>query len=134
MKTANLLSLGVCAVLLVPAATNAQVTWTATTTANPSTIAGGPWTLAQGGPYTQNNGTTTAGGPFNGSTPYCANGVPIVNPPTTVNTTSPYYFPFVAGSGLNLQGYFDYRPRNVNEAVVGAISADGGRTWTFEDQ
>ena len=46
----------------------------------------------------------------------------------------PFYFPFVSGRGLNLQGYFDYRPRNINEAVVAATSADGGKTWTFEQQ
>ena len=135
MKKRDLLYVAVCANLLLPAALNAQVSWTAATSANPSTIAGGPWMLVQGGPYTENgSGTTTAGGPFDGSTPYCSNGAPIANPTAIVNTMAPYYFPFVAGSGLNLQGYFDYRPRNVNEAVVAAISADGGKTWTFENQ
>jgi hypothetical protein len=138
MKNTRLLILGVCAAVIVPAI-SAQVTWTATSTPNPATIAGGPWTLIQGGPYSppSNTGTTTAGGPFDGSTPYCtegATGVPIVNPTSTLNTASPYYFPFVAGSGLSLQGYFDYRPRNVNEAIVAAVSADGGNTWTFENQ
>ncbi len=134
MKNTRLLILGVCAAVLVPAM-NAQVTWTATTPATQTTIAGGPWTLAQGGPYTENgSGTTTAGGPFDGTIPYCSSGVPILNSPATVNPTSPYYFPFVAGSGLNLEGYFDYRPRNVNEAIVAAVSADGGQTWTFENQ
>jgi len=33
-----------------------------------------------------------------------------------------------------LQGYFDYRPRNVNEAPVAATSSDGGNTWNFEQQ
>jgi hypothetical protein len=136
MKNFNLLTVGVCAALFAPAAINAQTTWTATTTANPTTIAGGPWTLAQGGPYTPSNSTgpTTAGGPFDGATPYCSIGVPIVNPSATVNSMSPYYYPFVTGTGLNLQGYFDYRPRNVNEAVVAAVSADGGQTWTFQNQ
>lgn len=134
MNYTRLLILGVCAAMLVPAM-HSQVTWTATTSATQTTIAGGPWTLAQGGPYTENgSGTTTAGGPFDGTIPYCSNGVPIQNSLTTVNPTSPYYFPFVAGSGLNLQGYFDYRPRNVNEAIVAAVSSDGGQTWTFEDQ
>ena len=133
MKNIRLLMLGVCAAVLVPAM-NAQTTWTATTAATQTTIAGGPWTLAQGGPYTVVAGSTTAGGPFDGAIPYCANGVPILNSLTTVNPASPYYFPFVAGSGLNLQGYFDYRPRNVNEAIVAAVSADGGQTWTFQNQ
>ncbi len=134
MKYPRLLILGACAAVLVPAV-NAQVNWTATTPAAPTSIAGGPWTLAQGGPYTEDGtGTTTSGGPFDGTIPYCSAGVPIVNSATTVNPTSPYYFPFVAGRGLSLQGYFDYRPRNVNEAIVSAISADGGNTWTFENQ
>jgi hypothetical protein len=133
MNNTRLLILGVCAAVLVPAV-NAQVTWTATTPATQTTIAGGSWTLAQGGPYTEVAGSTTAGGPFDGTIPYCSGGVPILNSLTAVNPTSPYYFPFVAGSGLNLQGYFDYRPRNVNEAIVAAISADGGQTWTFENQ
>jgi hypothetical protein len=133
MKNTRLLILGACAAVLVSAA-NAQVTWTATSSPTQTTIAGGPWTLVQGGPYTEVAGTTTVGGPFDGTIPYCSNGVPILNSPTTVNPTSPYYFPFVAGSGLNLQGYFDYRPRNVNEAIVSAVSADGGQTWTFENQ
>jgi hypothetical protein len=138
MKNSPLLSLAIWAAVIVPSL-SAQVTWTATSSAAPATIAGGPWTLAQGGPYSpvSNTGSTTAGGPFDGSTPYCtdgATGVPIVNSPSTINTASPYYFPFVAGSGSNLQGYFDYRPRNVNEAIVAASSADGGQTWHFQNQ
>ena len=102
---------------------NAQtVTWTATSSPVQSTLAGGPWTLSQGA----NPDTTycTAGG----------TGVPIVNPPTTVNTMNPFYFPFVTGSGNNLQGYFDYRPDAIDEAIVAAKSADGGQTWTFQQQ
>jgi len=44
----------------------------------------------------------------------------------------PYYVPLVTGRGSNLQGYFDYRPRNVDEAAVAATSTDGGNTWNFE--
>ena len=40
----------------------------------------------------------------------------------------------VTGRGSLLQGYFDYRPRNVNEAAVAATSSDGGNTWIFEQQ
>ncbi len=134
----QLLTLGVCAALCVsaPASEPANVTWTLNGSApTTATLAGGPWLLPQGGPYVEDStGTTTSGGPFDGSTPYCSNGVPIVNPLTTVNTMQPFYFPFVLGRGLNLQGYFDYRPRNVNEAVLAATSADGGKTWTFEQQ
>jgi hypothetical protein len=105
---------------------NAQiVTWTATgspSTPVQSTLAGGPWTLSQGA---------------NPDTTYCTSGgigVPIVNPPTTVNTMNPFYFPFVTGTGNNLQGYFDYRPDAIDEAIAAAKSSDGGRTWTFQQQ
>ena len=55
-----------------------------------------------------------------------------MNPATVVNTFNPYYFPFVVGSGQSLKGYFDYRPKNINEAVVAATSTDAGQTWTFQ--
>jgi len=101
---------------------NAQVvTWTATSSPVQSTLAGGPWTLNQGAP----------------DTTYCTEGgtgTPIVNPTATVNTMNPFYFPFVTGAGNNLQGYFDYRPDAINEAIVAAKSADGGQTWTFQQQ
>jgi hypothetical protein len=137
------LTLGLCAAMLTSAPAGAQVTWTATTSPVQTTLAGGPWLLPQGGPYVETAGTTTSGGPFNGTTPYCtpggavsaaSGGTPIVNPSTTVNTMQPFYFPFVAGRGTSLQGYFDYRPRNVNEAIVAATSADGGLTWHFQQQ
>ena len=106
-----------------PSLVNAQiVTWTATSTPVQSTLAGGPWTLSQGA---------------NPDTTYCTSGgtgVPIVNPTTTVNLMNPFYFPFVTGSGNNLQGYFDYRPDAINEAIIAAKSADGGLTWTFQQQ
>jgi hypothetical protein len=137
----ELLKLGVCAALFVAAPVNAQqiATWTnATPGGVPTipTISGGPWTLAQGGPYTpaSNTGTTTSGGPVSGTTPYCNAGTPIVNSPSTVNPMQPYYVPQVTGRGQLLQGYFDYRPRNVNEAAVAATSSDGGNTWTFQQQ
>jgi len=98
------------------------VTWSATSSPVQSTLAGGPWTLSQGS---------------NPDTTYCTSGgtgVPIVNSSTTVNTMNPFYFPFVTGSGNNLQGYFDYRPDSIDEAIVAANSTDGGKTWTFQQQ
>src|ERR1700689_2436966 len=106
-----------------PSSVNAQiVTWTAASSPVQSTLAGGPWTLSQGA---------------NPDTTYCRSGgigFPIVNPSTTVNTMNPFYFPFVTGSGNNLQGYFDYRPDAINEAILAAKSSDGGQTWTFQQQ
>jgi hypothetical protein len=97
------------------------VTWTATSVPVQSTIAGGPWTLNEGAPPSS---YCTSGG----------TGVPIVNPAFTVNTMNPFYFPFVTGRGNNLQGYFDYRPDAIDEAIIAANSADGGLTWQFQQQ
>jgi hypothetical protein len=90
----------------------------------PSTVAikNGPWTLEQSGAA---NGLKTAG--------YCTTaGAQIGNPGT--ERMEPYYFPFITGSGLNLQGYFDWRPKDTDEAVVAASSTDGGATWIFQDK
>ncbi len=129
------LALCVCTTLCAPimvgtsAAQNAQ--WSATSSPVQSTIAGGPWTLGQGG-------TSTGGGAYNGPTPYCnpggaSGGTPLINASSTVNTFNPYYFPFVVGSGQNVKGYFDYRPKDINEAVVAATSTNAGQTWTFQE-
>jgi hypothetical protein len=104
--------------------------WSATSSPIQATIAGGPWTLSQGG-------TSTKGGAYDGPIPYCnpgnsAGGTELVNGPGVVNTFNPYYFPFVVGSGQNVKGYFDYRPKNINEAVVAATSTNAGQTWTFQ--
>jgi len=108
-----------------------SATWTATSPAVQATIAGGPWTLGQGG-------SSTSGGAYDGTTPYCtpgksSGGTALVNPTSTVNTFNPYYFPFVVGSGQNVKGYFDYRPKNINEAVVAATSTNAGQSWTFQE-
>jgi hypothetical protein len=46
----------------------------------------------------------------------------------------PYYFPFVRRHGDILEGFFDYRPRNQQEAVVEAISTDWGASWIFKGE
>jgi hypothetical protein len=33
-----------------------------------------------------------------------------------------------------LQGLFDWRPKDTDEGVTAAVSADGGRTWTFQQK
>lgn len=98
-----------------------QNSWTAATAPVEAKITGGPWTLGQG--------PTTKTLPSVG---YCVNGVPQSN--TDTNLMQPYYYPFVTGNGKNLQGYFDYRVKDSNEAVVAANSKDGGLTWTFQNQ
>jgi hypothetical protein len=46
----------------------------------------------------------------------------------------PYYFPFVRRNGDVLEGFFDYRPRNQQEAMVAAISTDWGVSWRFKGE
>jgi hypothetical protein len=46
----------------------------------------------------------------------------------------PYYFPFVRNNGEYLEGFFDYRPRNEQEATVAAISFDWGKRWIFDGE
>ena len=99
-----------------------STTWTLTTAPSTVAIKNGPWTLEQSGAA---NGLKSAG--------YCTiAGVQIGNPGT--ERMSPYYFPFITGSGLNLEGYFDWRPKDIDEGVVAASSADGGDTWIFQDK
>ena len=128
------LALSVSMALLAPglvATSWAQnASWTAASTPIQATIAGGPWTLGQGG-------AKTTGGAYDGPIPYCTpgnsgGGTPLMNPTSVVNTFNPYYFPWVVGSGQNVKGYFDYRPKNINEAIVEAVSTNAGQTWTFQ--
>ena len=86
-----------------------------------SYITGGPWTLEQSGAAV---GLKSAG--------YCKNGVQVPNPAT--QRMEPYYFPFITGTGKHLQGYFDYRPKDIDEAVAAAWSDDAGHTWTFQQK
>jgi hypothetical protein len=134
------LALCVSAALFAPALVGTSaaqnVQWTATTSPIQATIAGGPWTLGQGGAPSVNGGLKS-GGAYDGPTPYCTpgnsgGGTPLMNSTSVVNTFNPYYFPWVVGSGQNVKGYFDYRPKDVNEAVVEAISSNAGQTWTFQ--
>ena len=113
----------VAMLVLLATAVSAQSanTWTAESVPVQSHITGGPWTLEQTG---ASNAAPSAG--------YCVSGVPQLNPGT--ERMAPYYFPFVTGSGKNLHGIFDYRPRSNNEAVVAASSTDGGLTWHFEQK
>lgn len=85
-------------------------------------VIGGPWTLEQSGAAV---GLKSAG--------YCdASGNQVPNP--GIQRMQPYYFPFITGQGLHLQGYFDYRPKDIDEAVAAASSDDAGHTWTFQQK
>jgi hypothetical protein len=117
-----------------------------------STISYGPWTLHEKGtivrrdwfdvdtipdPFAHDASgivPTTSGPPYGGAgmpyAGYCdAGGKPAVN--HGFNLMQPYYFPFVRKRGPVLEGYFDYRPRNQQEATVAAVSTDWGATWFF---
>ena len=108
-------------------------------------IANGPWTLHSGlgrNPHDASGivppkGTKT---PFNPPTAkfgtpyanYCVGGQ--VQTAQGFNPMQPYYFPFVRPNSGWIQGFFDYRPRNEQEATVSAISTDAGKSWIFKDQ
>lgn len=125
LVSGTLLALGLG--LLLPASAKANgarhggpTTWTVSGPVTAARISGGPWTLGQG-PATY--GTPTAG--------YCdASGRVTRNPGTEL--FQPAYFPNVTGSGQHLTGFFDYRPKDTDEAVIAASSDDGGHTWTYQ--
>jgi hypothetical protein len=110
-----------------------------------ATITNGPWTLHQAvgrNPHDASGilpppGTTTPYSPPTTvyGTPYknyCVGGA--VQTAQAVNPMQPFYFPFVRDGGGQLQGFFDYRPRNEEEATVEGFSTDGGMSWIFKDE
>jgi len=101
-----------------------------------SVINHGPWTLHESTNHFAHDASgivpTTAGPPYTGSgvpyAGYCGgNGNPTTN--HRVSVMQPYYFPFVRSHGGILEGFFDYRPRNQQEATVAATSNDWGASW-----
>jgi hypothetical protein len=126
MKSFTLRVLLACAVLL-PASLSAQsgngaVKWTRNGAPSETYITGGGWTLEQSGAAV---GLKSAH--------YCDNnGNQVGNPGT--ERMQPYYFPFITGRGMHLQGYFDWRPKDIDEAVAAASSDDAGLTWTFQQK
>src|SRR5215470_19885632 len=96
------------------------VRWTRNGAPTEAAIKGGPWTLEQSGAA---NGLKSVG--------YCdSKGNQIGNPGT--ERMQPYYFPVVSGHGKHLQGYFDYRPKDIDEAIAAAWSDDAGQSWNFQ--
>jgi hypothetical protein len=105
-----------------------------------SKIERGPWTLHELGKYFHHDAsgivppsTTPPPDPTKYGTPYADYCSPTGD--LTINheksVMQPYYFPFVRARGDVLEGFFDYRPRNEEEATVSAISTDWGASWTF---
>ncbi len=88
-------------------------------------ITDGPWTLTQ----------MAAGNPHPPSAPnqsYGYNAEFLSANDGQTSPMQPFYFPFILGRGMNLQGYFDWRPKDINEAIVAAHSTDGGLSWQFD--
>ncbi len=83
------------------------------------------------------SGVAGTPGPLDG---YCSSlganpetGSPVSQPAGTSLPFSPYYFPdIVRNADGSLTGYFDYRPKDADEAITVARSTDGGRSWTSE--
>ncbi len=83
------------------------------------------------------SGVAGTPGPLDG---YCSSlggypetGSPVSQPPNTALPFSPYYFPdVVRNADGSLTGYFDYRPKDADEAITVARSTDNGKTWTSE--
>jgi hypothetical protein len=122
----TLAALGVAALAIASVRVHAaeQITWTVIGVPQEAVITGGPWTLEQSGAAV---GLKSAG--------YCdssASPKQVGNPGT--ERMQPYYFPVIFGHGKQLQGYFDYRPKDTNEAVVAAFSNDAGKSWTFQQE
>jgi hypothetical protein len=73
---------------------------------------------------------------------YCASlgsnpetGAPVSQPAGSALPMSPYYFPdVVRNADGSLTGYFDYRPKDADEAVTVARSTDNGKSWSTEGE
>jgi hypothetical protein len=85
------------------------------------------------------SGVAGTPGPLDG---YCSSlganpetGTPVPQPAGSVLPFSPYYFPdVVRNADGSLTGYFDYRPKDADEAITVARSTDNGKTWTSEGE
>jgi hypothetical protein len=103
---------------------NGTIVWRVNTAPVEAQILGGPWTLEQSGTAV---GLKSAG--------YCDSmGNQIPNQPNLYQRMEPYYFPSIVGVGRHLQGYFDWRPKDIDEGVVAAVSDDAGFTWRFQQK
>ncbi|HZR77330.1 hypothetical protein [Bradyrhizobium sp.] len=132
------------AITLLAAASAAKADPTLTSVPNSltqSSIFFGPWTLHEHSKFFNHDASgivppSNLTPPYNPTlygTPYAdycsASGEHTVNHEKSV--MQPYYFPFVRAHGEVLEGFFDYRPRNEQEATVSAVSIDNGATWRF---
>ncbi|MFZ0251960.1 MAG: Ig-like domain repeat protein [Acidimicrobiales bacterium] len=125
----------------------------------PSYVPGGPTTTTGGttepniAVYPSANSATVNVSPYSSGvvgTPgplddYCGTGnqaaestpssTPSRQPAGTTLPLAPAYFPHVVpNSDGSLTGYFDYRPKDADEALVIAKSTDGGHNWVYEGE
>jgi hypothetical protein len=124
--------------LLLPAYTPGGATTTVGGVTEPN-LAVYPGADASSGTPPYLSGVAGTPGPVPG---YCSSGGP--NPESgPVNREpagetlpmSPYYFPdVVRNRDGSLTGYFDYRPKDTDEAIVAARSTNGGQSWTYLGQ
>ena len=85
------------------------------------------------------SGVAGTPGPLDG---YCSSlganpetGSPVSQPPGSSLPMSPYYFPDVTRNpDGSLTGYFDYRPKDAEEALTVAKSTDNGASWRTEGE
>lgn len=83
------------------------------------------------------SGVAGTPGPLDG---YCGTGAQpesgtVNRQPSGTFPFSPYYFPHVIrDADGDLTGYFDYRPKDADEALVAATSTDGGQDWTYNGE
>ncbi|HUO54361.1 MAG TPA: hypothetical protein VMU18_06460 [Rhodoblastus sp.] len=106
-------------------------------------IIDGPWTLHEENSFFQHDANGIVPPSSQTAPPYVGTGVPYANycdkrgvvaKNHGASVMQPFYFPFVRSRLGQLEGYFDYRPRNEQEATVAAISNDWGATWHFMGQ
>jgi hypothetical protein len=86
------------------------------------------------------SGTAGTPGPLDG---YCGSGnqatesagSPVRQPAGTTLPFAPAYFPHVVkNADGTLTGYFDYRPKDADEAIIVARSTDNGQSWTYQGE
>lgn len=90
-----------------------------------------------GSPAAYASGVAGTSGPLPG---YCTSGGAAPEsgslasePANTPLPMSPYYFPdVVRNADGSLTGYFDYRPKDAEEAIVAATSTTNGDSWQFD--
>jgi hypothetical protein len=143
--------LGACATIALLAAAPASAAGPAISyvpnSVAESVIDHGPWTLHESVATFLHDasGIVPAASNLNPNPPplYLGSGTPYAGYCNTAGKLSknhglsvmqPYYFPFVRRRGDVLEGFFDYRPRNEQEAVVAAISTDEGASWHFRGE